>query len=141
QRDEEIARLDAAGGRTADPARVPNDARQALNRFLKDALGTPAAPTVAGDPDASTAAGRLGLAADKLAEGGKLFRRHCQQCHNLAGDGRGPAGVGVVPFPRDFRRGEFKFTTTGTPKPRRSDILRTLAEGLKGTAMPSFGLL
>jgi len=136
QLEEELARLDAAGGKTADPARVPGDARQVLNRFLKDAFGTPAAPTVAADT-----AGPLGLTPDPLAEGGKLFRRHCLQCHNLAGDGRGPAGVGVVPFPRDFRRGEFKFTTTGTGKPRHADLLRTLEHGLKGTAMPAFGLL
>jgi mono/diheme cytochrome c family protein len=140
ERDAEIARLDAAGGKTADPALVPNDARLSLNRFLKDALGTPAAPKLGTDPDAAAAAGRLGLTPDRLAEGGALFRRNCQQCHNLAGDGRGPA-AGVVPFPRDFRQGEFKFTTTGTPKPRRADILRTLAEGLKGTAMPAFGQL
>jgi mono/diheme cytochrome c family protein len=141
QLEEELARLDAAGGKTLDPARVPNDARLALNRFLKDAFGTPAAPLIAGDADASAAAERLGLTADKLAEGSSLFRRHCGQCHNTAGDGRGPAGIGGVPFPRDYRRGEFKFTTTGLSKPRRSDILRTLAEGLKGTTMPSFGLL
>jgi hypothetical protein len=49
--------------------------------------------------------------------------------------------VGVVPFPRDFRRGEFKFVSTGTSKPRRADLLRTITEGLKGTAMPSFGML
>ena len=47
-----------------------------------------------------------------------------------------------MPYPRDYRRGLFKFTTTGEGgKPRRSDILRTLSEGLKGTAMTSFGLL
>jgi mono/diheme cytochrome c family protein len=140
ERDEEIARLDAVGGKTVDPALVPNDARLSLNRFLKDALGTPAAPKLGTDPDAVAAAERIGLTPDKLAEGSALFRRNCQTCHNLTGDGRGPAGS-VVPFPRDFRRGEFKFTSTGTPKPRRADLLRTIAEGLKGTAMQSFGQL
>ncbi|HSQ55049.1 MAG TPA: cytochrome c [Gemmata sp.] len=140
ERDAAIARLDAAGGKTADPALATHDKRLALNRFLKDVFGTPAAPTIAGEADAAVVE-RLGLTADKLAEGSRLFRRHCEQCHNLAGDGRGPAGIGVVPFPRDFRQGKYKFVTTGTEKPRRADILRTLAEGLKGTAMPSFGLL
>src|SRR5205823_2434064 len=122
------------------PALVPHEVRLGLNRFLKDALGTPAAPKISGDAEASAAAERLGLTAEKLAEASKLYRRSCQQCHNLAGDGRGPA-ANVTPFPRDFRRGEFKFVSTGMSKPRRADILRTLAEGLKGTAMPSFSLI
>jgi mono/diheme cytochrome c family protein len=140
EREESLARLDAAGGKTVDPALTPHEVRLALNRFLKDSFGTPSAPKIAGDAEVSAAAERLGLTPDKLAEGGRLFRHQCQQCHNLAGDGRGPASL-VTPFPRDFRRGEFKFVSTGMSKPRRSDILRTLAEGLKGTAMPSFSLL
>jgi mono/diheme cytochrome c family protein len=140
EREESIARLDAAGGKTVDPALTPHEVRLALNRFLKDSFGAPATPKIAGDSEVSAAAERLGLTADKLADGGRLFRHQCQQCHNLAGDGRGPASL-VTPFPRDFRRGEFKFTSTGMSKPRRADILRTLAEGLKGTAMPSFSLL
>jgi mono/diheme cytochrome c family protein len=140
RRDEDLAGLDAAGGKTADPARVPNETRLALNRFLKDTFGMPATPKFGGDEEAVAIAQRLGLTADTLAESSRHFRRQCEQCHNLAGDGRGPAGA-VMPFPRDFRRGEFKFTTTGMSKPRRSDIFRTITEGLKGTAMPSFGIL
>jgi mono/diheme cytochrome c family protein len=153
EREESIARLDTAGGKTVDPSRTPHEVSLALNRFLKDSFGTPSAPKIAGDPEVTAAAERLGLTPDKLAEAGRLFRHQCQQCHNLAGDGRGPASL-VTPFPRDFRRGEFKFISTGVSpprrgefvltgmsKPRRADILRTLAEGLKGTAMPSFSLL
>jgi mono/diheme cytochrome c family protein len=140
EREESIARLDAVGGKTVDPALVPHEVQMALNRFLKDSLGTPAVPLIVGSAEASASAERLGLTADKLTEGGKLFRRQCQQCHNFVGDGRGLAG-NVLPFPRDFRSGLFKFTSAGMTKPRHSDILRTLAEGLKGTAMPSFSLL
>jgi mono/diheme cytochrome c family protein len=35
----------------------------------------------------------------------------------------------------------FKFVSTGDGKPRHSDLVRTITEGLKGTAMPAFGLL
>lgn len=140
EREEAIAALDALGGKTADPATVPNDVRLALNRFLKDSFGTPAAPKIAGSADVSAAAERLGLNEGELAKAAPLYRRHCQQCHNLSGDGRGPAS-NVTPFPRDLRLGEFKFTTTGTRKPRQSDLARTLVEGLKGTAMPAFGAL
>jgi mono/diheme cytochrome c family protein len=139
--DAELARLDAVGGTTADPTSAPPDIRSAIDQFLKEAFGAPAAPAVVGDAEVSIAAERLSLTADRLTEGGKLFRRHCLQCHNLTGDGRGPAGR-VMPYPRDFRRGAFKFVSTGPGgKPRRADLVRTITEGLKGTAMPSFTLL
>ncbi len=135
-----VARLDAAGGQTLDPTTIPAATRTALDRQLRDIFGTPGAPTVTGDAEVNATSARLGLVPDKLTEGGRLFRKQCQQCHNLTGDGQGPA-ANVVPAPRDFRRGMFKFTTTGEGKPRRSDLLRTLNEGLKGSAMPSFALL
>ena len=47
-----------------------------------------------------------------LAEGGKLFRNYCQQCHGLTGDGNGPGGRYLIPLPRDYRQGLFKFITT-----------------------------
>src|SRR4029079_13392668 len=115
-----------------------------LDTFLKASFGTPAAPRIAlsSDTAISAAAERLGLTPDSLAGGGKLFRQQCLQCHNINGDGRGTAGLWVMPYPRDYRRGIFKFVTTGEMgKPRRADLLRTIKDGLKSTAMPSFGLL
>jgi hypothetical protein len=48
----------------------------------------------------------------------------------------------VNPHPRDYRSGIFKFTSssqgTGERKPLRSDLLRTLRQGIEGTSMPSF---
>ena len=135
--DAELAGLDALGGKTLDPAAVPADARRALDAYLAEAFGTPAAPLVNADGAAD-----LGLTPDRLAEGGRLYRRHCLQCHGLSGDGRGPTGPWIVPHPRDFRRGAFKFVSSGDGgKPRRADLGRTIRDGLKGTAMPAFGLL
>jgi mono/diheme cytochrome c family protein len=133
KRDEEIAALDALGGRTFDPAGAAS--RPALDAFLKDAFGTPAEPNDVSAP--------LKLTKDNLAEGTRLYKRHCLDCHNLTGDGRGAkSGLFVVPFPRDYRQGAFKFVTSGEGlKPRRADLLRTLHNGLPGTAMPPFGLL
>ncbi|MCE9564668.1 MAG: c-type cytochrome, partial [Planctomycetes bacterium] len=136
----ELARLDAAGGKTLDPTTIPIASRNALDQSLRDLFGTPAAPSITVDAEANASAERLGLVPDKLTEGSRLFRKQCLQCHNLTGDGQGPA-ANVVPAPRDFRRGMFKFTTNGESKPRRADIMRTLSTGLKGSAMPSFGLL
>lgn len=133
-----IARVDSFGGETVLPITLSTDLRAAIDQFLIDVFGTPAAPKIQGEPTAE----RLGLNSTDLAEGSKLYRKHCLQCHNMSGDARGTAGQFVIPFPRDFRQGQFKFVTTeGYGKPRRSDILRTLAEGLKGTQMPAFGLL
>jgi mono/diheme cytochrome c family protein len=140
--DEEIPRLDELGGRTADPRSAPAVARNAIDQFLKDTFGTPAASLLATRDGAGSAVDRLGLTPEALGEGGRLFRYHCLKCHNLPGDGRGPAGLYVMPYPRDFRRGMFKFTTTlEGQKPRRGDLMRTLNDGLRGTAMPSFSLV
>ena len=138
KRQEDIDALDAAGGKTADVSAIPADNRAKLDAILKDMFGTPAAPTIAAE---SATVARLKLTNAHLAEGGKLYRRHCLQCHNMVGDGRGPSGA-TIPFPRDYRQGQFKFVSSGDGgKPRRADLLRTIAEGLKSTPMPSFGLL
>jgi mono/diheme cytochrome c family protein len=134
----ETAALDSLGGRTVDPAALPPDRRDELDAYLVNTFGTPAAPKV----DGADSEGRLGLTPEALAEGGRLYRRHCLQCHGLNGDGRGPTGPWIYPHPRDFRRGAFKFVTTGDGgKPRRSDLARTIRDGLPGTAMPAFGLI
>ena len=57
----------------------------------------------------------------------------------MTGDGRGTSG-NTMPFPRDYRQGQFKFVTSNdSGKPRRADLVRTLAAGLN--PMPAFGLL
>jgi mono/diheme cytochrome c family protein len=64
------------------------------------------------------------------------------QCHGTSGDGLGPAAALLAPYPRDFRRGSFKFKSTPIGrKPTHADLVRTLESGLPGTAMPAFGAL
>ena len=85
-------------------------------------------------------AGPVGRGIDKVERG--LFRKHCVNCHGLSGDGRGPAAMLLEPYPRDFRRGTFKFKSTPVGrKPTAEDLHRTLSEGIPGTAMPSFKAL
>ena len=43
------------------------------------------------------------------AEGRGLFRKHCQICHGVTGNGRGPTAANQSPYPRDYRLGIFKF--------------------------------
>lgn len=85
-------------------------------------------------------AGPVGRAKDKIERG--LFRKHCVQCHGITGDGAGPAAALLAPYPRDFRRGTFKYKSTPTAKkPKHEDIVRTIEHGLAGTSMPAFGTL
>lgn len=81
-----------------------------------------------------------------LAAGGVVYRNYCQQCHGLTGDGNGPGGRFLIPMPRDYRQGLFKFISTdpslGTKrKPLRADLYRTIVKGLNGSPMPQFGAL
>jgi len=140
--DEELQTLDAIGGRTLDPLSLSPEQRNPLQKSLVEMFGQPSSPAIQGDPATMAAVAELGLTQERLLEGGLLYRRYCLQCHGLTGDGRGPTGPWVYPQPRDFRRGSFKFTSTGdSAKPRREDLIRTIKEGLKGTAMPSFAML
>lgn len=88
----------------------------------------------------SRAAGRA--ATQQVGHNEGLFRQHCVRCHGVTGDGRGPAAFYQSPYPRDFRRGTFKWKRTyrGQP-PTREDLHAVLKRGVPGTAMPSFALL
>jgi mono/diheme cytochrome c family protein len=61
----------------------------------------------------------LGLGAPATGEpvdalpGRDLYVEHCTVCHGAEGKGDGPAGVAIVPMPRDFRVGRFKFDADG----------------------------
>lgn len=78
----------------------------------------------------------------RLEPGRREYVLHCAGCHGEAGDGAGPAARHLVPRPRNFRTGLFKFTSTASgAKPLREDLLRVVTEGLAGSAMPDFRLL
>ncbi len=138
----ELEQLDELGGRTLNPATVTTEARSAIDHALKESFGTPSSPHLSDSPSTVSLLRQSGLTPEKLLKGGKLYRKHCQNCHGLTGDARGPTGLWLNPYPRDYRRGQFKFLSTGEKrKPSKSDLLRTVTEGLKGSAMPAFGLL
>ena len=68
--------------------------------------------------------------------------RHCVTCHGISGGGDGPTAAVLSPYPRNFRRGVFKYTSTAVgAKPARDDLRRTLRRGIPGAAMPSFSTL
>ncbi|TDJ60347.1 MAG: c-type cytochrome [Nitrospina sp.] len=75
-----------------------------------------------------------------LARGRNIYLHMCAFCHGEDGNGGGIATDYLYPWPRDFRKGIFKFrsTPTGTLV-RDEDIYRTITLGVAGTAMPAWG--
>ncbi len=127
------------------PAEVSLPQRDAIAETLEEFFGTPDEPRI---PEATgldfqrieMAAGPVVGNADGTQQG--LFRQHCVTCHGITGDGAGPLATTFDPYPRDYRRGTFKYTTTrADSKPLRSDLRRTLLRGIPATGMPSFAEL
>ncbi len=107
--------------------------RTRIDAVLTERCGTPRSPRLLGRSDVSRA---------HLRRGAAVYNRYCVQCHGVTGDGEGEAAAFLLPRPRDYRRGIFKFTsTTYGSKPLRDDLLRTVRRGVRGTSMPAFNLL
>jgi mono/diheme cytochrome c family protein len=96
----------------------------------------------AGAPPPFTAAVTLGgrsIAPGALEHGRDVYTHFCRPCHGDAGDGKGPAAPGLRPPPRDLRLGVYKFAAVAAGQlPRDEDFVRTLRQGLHGTAMLSW---
>ena len=128
-----------------DPRSIKDSQRASISRAMEKLFGTPDKPVA---PDAVSLDGRLlavaagPVGSDEHGSPVGLYRKHCVACHGISGDGAGPNAAALMPYPRDYRLGIFKYTSTaGGGKPVRDDLLRTLRAGIPGTAMPSFGKL
>jgi mono/diheme cytochrome c family protein len=126
------------------------EAREAVVKVLRDNFGTPndlvgweKFPIDYGKPDATADSKDLHSQGGwRLIEGRNLYMTHCQHCHGVTGDGKGPTARFLNPRPRDYRQGTFKFKSTlRGVKPSRNDLLHILEQGIPGTYMPSFVLL
>jgi mono/diheme cytochrome c family protein len=115
--------------------------QQQIADILLAMYGTPDEPFVL--PETGLDIQKLRVAAGPVkgySQG--LFRLHCVHCHGITGDGMGPTALFLKPYPRDYREGWFKFKSTPSKTPpTHDDLVRTLNEGVSGTAMPSFKLL
>ena len=71
--------------------------------------------------------------------GQRVFAQRCAVCHGPDGRGNGPAAPSLIPRPRDFTMGHFKYKSTpaGAP-PSDGDLIRVVTDGLQASAMPYF---
>jgi mono/diheme cytochrome c family protein len=128
-----------------DPSQIAPAQKEALVETLTRLFGTPDEPKVPDGVDLQpellrTAAGPIGRDAEGRRRG--LYRQYCAACHGISGDGAGPTAALLDPYPRDFRTGVFKYTSTAHgAKPVWEDLDQALRRGNPGTAMPSFEML
>lgn len=113
---------------------LPPEIRPEVRKVLRDYVGSFDSPVLLLN-DGS-------VSKEQLSLGQAVYQKRCVQCHGVSGDGNGPVGQHMYPRPRDYRKGVFKFTSTPYgSKPLRSDLIRTVTIGVRGTSMPSFKLL
>ena len=138
RQDEAIAALHTLpGGKTLDPAAVPEPVRASLRITLDALFGTPSLPTLPGDAERIPG---VNLSSEVLAHGSELYAQVCINCHGGTGNARG-FGVGYVyPLPRDYRTGQFK-CADGATKPTVARLRRVLREGVPWTQMQMLDLL
>jgi mono/diheme cytochrome c family protein len=92
-------------------------------------LDTPVAPRPASTPAT-------------IAKGKQVYDANCVQCHGPEGKGDGYGAPFLVPPPRDFTSGQFKFRTTASGQlPTDDDLFRIISRGANGTGMPPWTYL
>lgn len=71
--------------------------------------------------------------------GARVYAQRCAVCHGSDGRGNGPAAPSLIPRPRDFTSGLFKYKSTphGQP-PTDDDLKQIVANGLPASTMPYF---
>ncbi|HKN30745.1 MAG TPA: c-type cytochrome [Roseiarcus sp.] len=69
----------------------------------------------------------------------RLYFDHCAICHGPDGRGNGSAAPSMIPRPRDFTQGLYKYKSTpaGAP-PSDDDLYAVIADGLSASAMPAW---
>src|SRR5881296_2678220 len=63
--------------------------------------------------------------------GERVYARRCAVCHGPDGRGNGPAAPSMIPRPRDFTLGQFKYKSTAAGQPpTEADLMHVVATGL-----------
>ncbi|MBC8286437.1 MAG: c-type cytochrome [Nitrospinae bacterium] len=81
-----------------------------------------------------------GIKKDMLETGKKVYFKRCVWCHGVEGGGDGPSADRLFTRPRNFIQGTFKIRTTDSGElPMEADLIKTVKNGLQGSAMPAWG--
>lgn len=85
------------------------------------------------------AAAITGVRAEAQARGKAVFDEHCAECHGRDGRGDGASAAYLSPRPLDFSSGRYKIRSTEEGSvPTDEDLVRSVRQGLYGTAMPGW---
>lgn len=81
-------------------------------------------------------AGGVYAPAEKLNLGKTVYTEYCMACHGVDGDGNGVAAKGLIPPPRNFKKGIFKFgKVIAGDLPHDMHMVHIIQNGLNGSAM------
>jgi len=79
------------------------------------------------------------LAAQDTTAGKQVYVKWCAGCHGDGGAGDGPAASYMLPRPRNFTGAVYQIRATASGQlPTDADLVRSIDEGLGGTAMPGW---
>jgi len=79
------------------------------------------------------------LSAQDTTAGKVVYTKWCAGCHGDNGGGDGAGARHMIPPPRDFTVGLYQIRSTPSGQlPTDADVLRSIDEGLPGTAMPGW---
>jgi len=79
------------------------------------------------------------VATQDTSAGKQVYTKWCAGCHGDNGAGDGPGARHMIPPPRDFTGAVYQIRSTASGQlPIDADLLRSIDEGLPGTAMPGW---
>jgi len=89
-----------------------------------------------------TVSSPLQAATGNVENGKKIYAKKCWWCHGKEGEADGPAAEFLIPPPRDFSEGVYKYKTSKFDPDiaiaRDEDIFNMITNGMPGTGMPSW---
>ena len=110
------------------------------NNYIKRLIFSFLAVALIAIPTTVFAAVPDGVKKDLLEKGKKVYFKRCVWCHGIEGGGDGPSADRLFTRPRNFIQGTFKIRTTDSGElPMAADLIKTVQNGLQGSAMPAWG--